>query len=145
MPEDDETPQWIDSRPWAAALIAVTVWMAQSDIRNFIRHQAGQPGWLHSFDGVLPHFTGIALHWLGWAILVAALIETLAHARGAQRVYFPVLFSEGILQPLRLLPPPIPMIVLGAMVIGDVVMIIAAIRIFLTVGGSQPSNAPEPS
>jgi hypothetical protein len=143
--EDDRQPGWITSPVGAAGAICLAVWMFSEHVRAVLRNASPQWHGMHQFDGILPHYAQVAENVLLYALMAGMLITTFKELRSAERAWWVLLCSAGLLQPLRLLPVGASRIVLYAQMGVELAMIAAAVQLFIALrkrAGTRPPQVP---
>ena len=97
--------------------------------------------WMEEFHAVLPSYTWIALHILGFCIMVFVLVNVVRECRGAERIYFVMFLGSLLIEPLRRLAMTVAMIALYAQAAAALVMLLASAWLLITV--KPPADASE--
>jgi len=113
--------------------MSLPVWSAAFWVRIIWFHRSPQPRWHHALDEILPAFTRIALHVLVYCVLILLFVRVMRECKQAERIYFAVLLSQALIEPLRFfLPLSAAMAVVYLQALGDVVMFFAAAQLLWT-------------
>lgn len=141
--EEDQRTSLIDSPALAAVTVCASLWMVIAKVRTIFTHRTPQWHGFHQFDGILPHYLGVAFELMPYIIGAWLLVTALRRLNGAERAWFVLLSCNGFLRLLRLLPAEAAQVVLYAQMGLELAMVVAAVQLFSEVRNRRRSNPPQ--
>ena len=101
MPDEQPAYPGIKSRPSALLAMGISLWLGGFHVHDLWTHRSPRPDWMDEFHAVLPSYTWITLHILGFCIMVFVLANVVRECRGAERIYFVMFLGSLLIEPFH--------------------------------------------